>query len=74
MARSNFRNLPDAGYTTARGRECLALMQESHQALWWIPEGHIPSVEVAKEKLEYLQDNGPSDIAFTFANSFEPHG
>jgi hypothetical protein len=49
-------------------------MQESHQALWWVPEGHIPSVEEAKAKLEYLQDNGPSEIAFTFAKSFDPRG
>ena len=49
-------------------------MQESHQALWWIPKGHIPSVEEAKEKLGYLQANGPSEIAFTFSKSFEPRG
>jgi hypothetical protein len=47
---------------------------KSHQALWWIPEGHIPSIEEAKEKLEYLQFNGPSEVAFTFSNSFEPSG
>jgi hypothetical protein len=47
--------------------------QESHQALWWIPKGHIPSVEEAKERLEYLQAHGPSDVAFTFAKSFEAH-
>ena len=46
--------------------------QEAHQALWWIPKGHIPSVEEAKEKLEYLQAHGPSEVAFTFAKSFEP--
>jgi hypothetical protein len=45
-------------------------MQESHQALWWISKGHIPSVEEAKEKLGYLQANGPSEVAFTFSKSF----
>jgi hypothetical protein len=49
-------------------------IQEAHQALWWIPEGHVPSVEEAKEKLGYLQANGPSEIAFTFSKSFEPRG
>ena len=49
-------------------------IRDSHQALWWIPEGHIPSVEEAKEKLEYLQANGPSEVAFTFSKSFEPRG
>lgn len=46
-------------------------MQESHQALWWIPEGHLPSVEEAREKLEYLQANGPSETVFTFSKPFE---
>lgn len=46
-------------------------MQESHQALWWVPEGHLPSVEEAREKLEYLQANGPSETAFTFSKPFE---
>jgi hypothetical protein len=47
-------------------------MQKSHQALWWIPAGHTPSIEEAKAKLEYLEANGPSEVAFTFARSFEP--
>ena len=47
-------------------------IQESHQALWWIPEGHVPSVEEAREKLEYLQANGASEVAFTFSKSFAP--
>ena len=49
-------------------------MRESHQALWWVPEGHIPCVEEATEKLSYLQANGPSEIAFTFSRSFDPPG
>ncbi len=49
-------------------------MLESHQALWWVPAGHLPSVEEAKEKLEYLQANGPSEVAFSFARSFDPPG
>ena len=47
-------------------------MQEPHQALWWIPQGHIPSVEEAKEKLLHLRAHGPSEQAFTFSKSFEP--
>ena len=46
-------------------------MGEQHQALWWVPEGHIPTVEEGKEKLEYIQKNGPSETAFTFAKSFD---
>ena len=47
-------------------------MQTPYQALWWVPEGHLPSVEEAKEKLAYLQANGPSEVAFTFAAPFKP--
>jgi hypothetical protein len=45
-------------------------MGESHQALWWIPSGHIPSTEEARNKLEYLRKNGPSADAFTFAKPY----
>lgn len=43
---------------------------QSHQALWWIPAGHIPNVEEAQKKLEYLRKFGPSAKAFTFT---KPH-
>lgn len=44
----------------------------AHQALWWIPAGHIPTVEQGREKLEILQRQGPSREAFTFAKPFDP--
>lgn len=46
-------------------------------ALWWIPAGHIPTVEEAKEKLAELGRNGPTAAAFTFRKPFaapEPGG
>jgi len=49
-------------------------MIERHQALWWIPSGHIPSVDEGKEKLNYLQEHGVSKNAFTFAKHFQPDG
>jgi hypothetical protein len=45
-------------------------MPEAHQALWWIPSGHIPTVHEAKSKLEQIRKHGASPIAFTFAKSF----
>ena len=39
-------------------------------ALWWIPEGHIPSIADAKAVLETLKSAGPSPEAFTFAKPF----
>lgn len=38
-----------------------------YMALWWIPEGHTPTISEAKERLQYLQLNGESDFAFSFA-------
>lgn len=35
-------------------------------ALWWVPVGHIASVDEAKERLAYLEANGPTPFAFTF--------
>ncbi len=46
-------------------------MIESHQALWWIPEGHIPTVEEGKQRLSAIQQNGPTEKAFIFSRSFE---
>ena len=36
-------------------------------AMWWIPIGHIPSVEEALERLQHLKDQGPSENAFGWA-------
>jgi hypothetical protein len=45
-------------------------MGESYQALWWIPAGHIPSIEDSQKQLEYIRKHGPSAQAFTFAKPF----
>jgi hypothetical protein len=38
--------------------------------LWWVEAGHIPSVDEAKQRLEYLNSNGVSAWAFDFKHSF----
>lgn len=45
-------------------------LSEAHQALWWIPAGHIPTVHEGKTKLEKIRVHGPSPEAFTFAKHF----
>lgn len=35
-------------------------------ALWWVPAGHIPSIDEAKKRLAHLEEHGPSQYAFTF--------
>jgi len=42
-------------------------------ALWWVPAGHLPSVDEAKRRLARLQVEGPSDYAFTFRRTYPPN-
>ena len=39
-------------------------------ALWWVPSGHIPTVEEAKERLSYLRARGETPYAFSFKKPF----
>ncbi|QYO62015.1 DUF3291 domain-containing protein [Leptolyngbya sp. 7M] len=39
-------------------------------ALWWIPAGHIPTVLEAKDRLEYLRQQGATPYAFSFRQPF----
>jgi hypothetical protein len=41
-------------------------------ALWWVPEGHTPTVAEAQERLEHIEAHGPSPHAFTFKHRFAP--
>lgn len=45
---------------------------ETYLALWWVPEGHRPTIEEGKAKLDYLAEHGPSADAFTFRQRFAP--
>jgi hypothetical protein len=38
----------------------------TYTALWWVPVGHIPSVNEARRRLEHLGEHGPTEFAFTF--------
>lgn len=42
----------------------------AYVALWWVPEGQIPSIEEAKSRLAHLDANGPTPTAFTFKTTF----
>ena len=43
-----------------------------YTALWWVPVGHIPSVDEAKRRLEHLEAHGPTEFAFTFQTMISP--
>ena len=39
-------------------------MERPHFVMWWVADGHIPTLQEAMERLKYLQDNGSTDHAF----------
>ena len=45
-------------------------MTEAYSVLWWIAEGHIPTLDEASERLECLRLQGPDPSAFTFKQVF----
>ena len=47
---------------------------EARMVLWWIADGHRPSIEEGKERLGILRSRGPSPDAFTFKEWFEAPG
>ncbi|HUH07476.1 MAG TPA: DUF3291 domain-containing protein [Egibacteraceae bacterium] len=55
-----------------RRREWFTKMREVSVALWWVPAGHLPTVDEAKQRLELLHRDGPSARAFTFREPFPP--
>jgi hypothetical protein len=55
-----------------RRREWFTRLAESHQALWWLPAGRVPTVEDAERRVASLRERGPTPYAFTFKHHFEP--
>jgi hypothetical protein len=43
---------------------------EAHMAMWWIPAGHIPGIEEAKERLQFRRTHGDTAVSFSFGNPF----
>jgi len=40
--------------------------------LWWVPAGHIPSIEESKERLAHLEAHGSTPFAFTLTRTYPP--
>jgi Domain of unknown function (DUF3291) len=55
-----------------RRKEWFQHMSEAFVVLWWVPRGHLPTIEEAKAKLELLRRIGPSERAFTFRQAYPP--
>lgn len=62
-----------------RRAEWFEVLGKMHFVMWWVPEGHKPSLEDALERLEHLKENGDSDHAFGWsylkeARMWKTHG
>jgi len=47
-----------------RKAEWFEVLGKQHFVIWWVEEGHRPSLEEALEKLAYRERHGDSDVAF----------
>ena len=47
-----------------RRAEWFELLGQMHFVMWWVPEGHQPSLDEALERLDHLREYGDSDHAF----------
>lgn len=55
-----------------RRKEWFARMKSAYVVLWWVRQGHRPTVEEAIAKLDCLRQAGPTEAAFSFRNAFPP--
>ncbi|MEL7536100.1 MAG: DUF3291 domain-containing protein [Pseudomonadota bacterium] len=53
-----------------RRAEWFANPRGAHAVLWWVPAGHRPTEQEGIDKLDYLNDHGPTAAAFSFASPF----
>ena len=51
-----------------RKAEWFSPMKSHHFVMWFVDEGHIPTVGEAKERLDHLDAHGSSDYAFNWSH------
>ena len=66
-----YRNGPHLDFMRRR-REWFHRMAEHHLVLWWIPAGHLPSLDEARSRLDLLRSRGPGPMAFTVREPYDP--
>ncbi len=52
-----------------RRAEWFEVLGDQHLVLWWVEEGHRPTLDEALDRLEDLRRNGPSERAFGWAEA-----
>lgn len=53
-----------------RRKEWFQAHGKAYTAMWWIPKGHLPSLQEAIDNLAYLQENGATEKVFDFRKKF----
>jgi hypothetical protein len=66
-----YRNPEHRGVLSKRAK-WFHRIAEAHLVLWWVPAGHVPTVQEAEERLAFLRARGPTPIAFTLKWRFGP--
>ena len=54
-----------------RRRTWFEVAGEAYTVLWWVPEGHHPTVEEAEERLAHLRTHGPTAWAFSLREPYD---
>lgn len=62
-----------------RRQEWFEVLGKMHFVMWWVPVGHMPTLDEALAKLAQKQENGDSDQAFGWsylkeAQAWKTHG
>ncbi len=57
-----------------RRRDWFERHVEQHLVAWWVPAGHIPSIDEALDRLARIRRDGPTPDAFTLKQPFEAPG
>lgn len=52
----------------ARRAEWFSVMQLQHFVMWHVEDGHVPTLDEAKERLDYFNLHGNSDHAFDWSH------
>lgn len=45
-------------------------MSKPTYCLWWVPTGHVPTVEEGRERLTHYQEHGATPYSFWFSQPF----
>ena len=53
-------------------QEWFEIFASTYLALWWVPKGHLPSIDEATKRIAYLDAHGPTQFAFNFKAVFQP--